>query len=407
MAALPVVFVLATWDNDGLQSPRAFAVRYLSLPVTFCQLCIVLLAVRSKFEVGSALKKLGLLPRLLLVIWAISAVISIALAGDKMFASAFGTLQYVLHGIFLAAVVHLARSSTATADGRAWSVSVLVMGGLAYVGLLTAFALLVPDKATFPWPLRLPSGTNIRQLGYFVAIASVAPLSFILFGRAKTAIFCLAFAALVTFIAWSGSRGALIGLLLGTTVGAALLGHALSKLRVALAFSSFFAGVAISIMVPTPSPEFGVIRMVASLDEEEIGSGRSIVWKSTVTEISKAPWIGHGSGTFNKNMRETYGFDFNHPHQFMLQYFYDWGVFGGTAAGLLLLMLFLACLKIGRQYNDAAAYASVSALCTIAAVGLIDGALFYPFSIFLAILAVGCGFVKSSEKREPGSAAGC
>lgn len=402
MAALPALFVLATWDSDGLQTPRAFAVRYLSLPVTFCQLCIILLAVRSKFDVAGIVDKLGRFPKLLIAIWSIFAIISVALADDKLFPSAFATLQYALHAIFLAAVVHLARSSDAKVDGRTWSISVLVMGGLAYVGLITLFALLVPDKTTFPWTLRLPSGTNVRQIGYFVAIASVAPLSLVLFGRKKIALFCLVFTVLVTFIAWSGSRGALIGLLFGTVAGAAALGHAVSKFRAGIAFLSFVAGLSASLILPAPTPEFGLIRMVSSLEQDDIGSGRSLVWKSTVAEISNSPWIGHGSGTFNKNMRETYGFDFNHPHQFILQYFYDWGIIGGTAAGLLLLMLFLWCVKVGRQYNDAVSYASLSALCTIAAVGMIDGALFYPFSIFLALLAVACGFINSPKDLEQG-----
>nr|WP_246156555.1 O-antigen ligase family protein [Sphingorhabdus profundilacus] len=344
---------------------------------------------------------------MLVTIWAIFAFISVVLAREQILASAFATLQYALHGIFLAAVVHLARSSSAAVDRRAWSISVLVIGGLVYAGLIILFALLIPDKATFPWSLRLPSGTNIRQLGYFVAIASVAPLSLILLGRTKTALFCLTFAALVTFIAWSGSRGALIGLLLGTVVGAAVMGNALSKLRVGLAVLSFFAGVAASIIVPNPAPEFGLIRMVSSLEQDDIGSGRSIVWKSTVTEISKSLWIGHGSGTFNKNMHEIYGFDFNHPHQFILQYFYDWGIFGGTAAGFLLLILFLACVKVGRQHNDAAAYASISTLCTIASVSMIDGALFYPLSIFLTGLAIACGFVNDSTQLERGPRTSC
>ena len=201
MAALPALFVLATWDGDGLQTPRAFAVRYLSLPVTFCQLCIILLAVRSKFDVAGIVDKLGRFPKLLIAIWSIFAIISVALADDKLFPSAFATLQYALHAIFLAAVVHLARSSDAKVDGRTWSISVLVMGGLAYVGLITLFALLVPDKTTFPWTLRLPSGTNVRQIGYFVAIASVAPLSLVLFGQKKIVLFWLVFAVLVTFIA--------------------------------------------------------------------------------------------------------------------------------------------------------------------------------------------------------------
>ncbi len=400
MAALPSVFVLATWDSDGLQTPRAFAVRYLSLPVTICELCIIWLAVRTKFDVVNVFKELGRIPKLLIAIWFVFAVIPIALADDKMFGSTFATLQYALHGIFLAAAVHLARTSKVKMDRRTWSVSVIALGGLTYVGFITLFALLVPDKDGFPWVLRLPSGTNIRQLGYFAAIASVPSLSFILLGRSKIAVFCFSFIVIVTFIAWSGSRGALIGLLCGTVVGAAVLGNRLSKFRAGLALLCFGTGMAASLTLPAPAPEFGLVRMVSSLEQEDIGSGRSLVWKSTISEISKTPWIGHGSGTFNKNMREAYGFDFNHPHQFILQYVYDWGVIGGGAGGLLLILLFFACLQRCRQYNDVAAYGSISALCTIAAVSMIDGALFYPLSIFITVLAVACGFVDSPAKLQ-------
>lgn len=393
MAALPSIFVLSTWDSDGLQTPRAFAVRHLSLPVTLCELFIIYLAVRAKFDVETLVRSLGRIPKLLITVWFVFALIPVVLAHDRAMFSAFVTLQYALHGIFLASAVYLARNCRLSLDSRSWSVKIVALGGLSYVGLVSLFALLVPNPETFPWVLRLPSGTNVRQLGYFAALAAVPSLSLILFGRSKILGYCLIFIALVTFIAWSGSRGALIGLSCGAVFGALTLGFRFSLLRMVLAILCFGAGMGASLTLPVPAPEFGLVRMVSSLEQEDIGTGRSFVWKSTISEISKAPWIAHGSGSFNKNMREMYGFDFNHPHQFILQYFYDWGLVGGAAGGLLLLLLFLSCLRHGRQHKDAAAYVSIASLCTIAAVGMIDGALFYPLSIFLAIVAVACGFV--------------
>lgn len=399
MAALPSIFVLATWDSDGLQTPQAFAVRYLSLPVTLCELSVIYLAVRAKFDVITLLKSLGNIPRLLITAWFVFALIPVVLLSGKALFSAFVTLQYALHGIFLAAAVHLARNSRLGIDSRAWSVTIVALGALSYVGLISAFALLVPNKEAFPWVLRLPSGTNIRQLGYFAALAAVPPLSMIMLGRSKIPVYCLILIAVVTFIAWSGSRGALIGLSCSAVFGAMMLGCRLSLFRMGLAILCFGTAMVISLKLPVPAPEFGLIRMVSSLEQEDIGTGRTFVWKSTISEISKGPWIGHGSGSFNRNMRETYGFDFNHPHQFILQYFYDWGVIGGGVGGLLLIFLFLSCLQLGRQHKDAAAYTSITSLCTIAAVGMIDGALFYPLSIFLAIMAVACGFVSRPAEK--------
>lgn len=399
MAALPSIFVLATWDSDGLQTPQAFAVRYLSLPVALCELFIIYLAVRSRFDLPLMLRNVGSIPRMLMAIWALFAFLPLVLSNSTRSLSAFATFQYVLHGIFLAAAVHLAQNTHYNDNRRSCSLSVVAIGSCFYVVLLAIFSLLVPDKEAFPWDLRLPTGTNIRQIGYFVAIASVAPLSFVLFGQAKLAVFSVTFSIFVTFIAWSGSRGALVGLVSASALGAVFLGGSLSKLRVGIASLSFVAGLAISLAIPAPGPEFGLVRMVSSLEQEDIGSGRSFVWKSTISEISKAPWVGHGSGSFNKNMWEIYGFDFNHPHQFVLQYFYDWGAIGGGAGGLLLFLLFLTCLRHGRQHKDAAAYASITSLCTIATVGMIDGALFYPLSIFLAIVAIACGFVSRPAEK--------
>jgi O-antigen ligase len=215
----------------------------------------------------------------------------------------------------------------------------------------------------------------------------------ILFGRKKIALFCFAFIVSIAFIGWSGSRGALAGLLVGTALATLFLGRAISIFRAGIAFCSLVSGLMLSLFLPTPAPEFGILRIVSSIKGDDLGNGRSAVWESAFTEFLITPWIGHGTGSFNQNMRELYGFDYNHPHQFILQYFYDWGAIGGAAGGLLLFILFLSCLRYGRQHKDVAAYASIASLCTIAVVGMIDGALFYPLSIFLAIVAVACGFV--------------
>lgn len=397
MATLPTIFILVTWDNDGKLSPAAFAVRYLSLPVTVGELCIILLAIRTRFSIASTFRNISLIPKLLIGSWLIFALLAVALSEHNFSLLMLTTMQYAIHGICLAACIHLAVN--AMAPDREWALSMLVAGSLAYVGLLVLFALTVPDKLAFPWTLRLPTGTNVRQIGYFVAIATVAPVSLLLFGRSKTAAFAFAVVVLVAFIAWTGSRGALVGLFLGTVAAIAMLGRLPTFARGVSMLASCIVGLAISIIIPNPAPEFGLVRMASSLAQDDIGSGRSLVWKSTLVEISKSPWTGHGSGSFNQNMQKIYGFDFNHPHQFLLQYVYDWGVIGGILGVLLILVLFVFCWQRARMHNDAAAYASIAALCVTTAVGMIDGSLFYPFSIFLAIAVVTCDFVNDANKN--------
>lgn len=393
LALLPSVYVLLTWDNDGKLGLLAYAMRHLSLPVSAAELFAIYLTSRQNFEIRTGIAKLDLVTKLLLGIWLIFACLPILVANSYSPQSALVTLQYGLHGIFLAALIYLADTNQNERVTRETALLLLLSGGVAYVGILTVFALLVPNKETFPWTMRLPSGTNIRQIGYFVAIMAVVPFSLALFSQKRNVVYSLILAGFVAFIAWTGSRGALAGLFFGMLAGTVFVGRIPMYSRILMVLLSIIFGLAVSLTLPTPAPEFGLVRIVSSVEQGEIGNGRFFVWESTLTEILKSPLIGHGSGSFKHNMQEAYGLDFNHPHQFILQFVYDWGLIGGIAAGVLLLKLFLFCLTNARVSRDSAGVAALSSMCTLAAVGLIDGALFYPFSIFLALSIVACGFI--------------
>lgn len=396
VALLPSIFVLFTWDLDGVLSPAAYAIRHLSYPITIGELCVVFFAMHKKFSIYAAFAKLARLPKILMVVWLVFAFLPVAFVSENTSLAAFNTLQYALHGVFLAALIYLAKS-TALAN-RETALTTLAFGSVVYVGLLIAFCLIIPDKEGFPWGLRLPSGTNVRQIGYYVAIIAIAPVSLFLFSSKMKATFCFVVIFLVAFIAWTGSRGALVGLVCGPALAALIMWRSPSIVRTGSLMLSFAIGLAASVPFPTPIPEFGLVRMASSLSQDELGSGRSFVWESTITEIKKSPWVGHGSGSFRENMKSIYGFSFNHPHQLVLQYIYDWGLLGGAAAGLLLLILFVSYLGRSRAIDDGAAYAAVSALCTIAVISMFDGAFYYPLSIVLAAALVATASVKISDK---------
>lgn len=396
VAMLPSIFALFTWDLDGVLAPAAYTIRYFSFPITIGELCVVIFAMHKKFSIYAAFAKMGPVPKILTVIWLIFAFLPVAFVAENMSLTAITTLQYALHGVFLAALIYLAKSSAVA--NRETALTIFTFGAVVYVGLLIVFAIIIPDKEAFPWGIRLPSGTNIRQIGYYVAIIAIAPISLFLFSRKMKATLCFAVVFLIAFIAWTGSRGALVGLFFGPALAALMLWRRPANVRTGLLALSFAFGLAASVPMPTPGPEFGLVRMASSLSQDELGSGRSFVWESTLTEIKKSPWVGHGSGSFRQNMKSIYDFSFNHPHQLVLQYIYDWGLLGGGAAGLLLLSLFVSCWERSRVTNDAAAYAAVSALCTIAVISMIDGAFYYPLSIVLAAAAVATASVKISDK---------
>jgi O-antigen ligase len=94
-------------------------------------------------------------------------------------------------------------------------------------------------------------------------------------------------------------------------------------------------------------------------------------------------------------MSRLYPIDLNHPHNFVLQYVYDWGLIGGAAATSLLALLGVAILRARAQslmvrFTAIAAYVST---CTAA---LIDSPLFHPLPMIGAIALIAPVFNRQS-----------
>lgn len=403
---LPLIFTLATWDNVGRQAGIQFAIRHLSIPVIIGEIIIIMLAVYKGFEIRLLFADVSKVTKALLVAWAFFAILSLSRSETQLQLSIFTTVRYMIHALFFVALISIYQQSQKFDSNKC--LALFALGGITYVGALTLFAIMVPDKETFPWVLRMPTGTNIRQIGYYVAITGVAPLALLLFAKHRIFFAAISFMATVMFVSWTGSRGALLGLMIGSIAALLLARHKPSIKRVCLAFAFFVTGIGSSILLPTPGPEFGLIRMMESGKAEDKTSGRMQIWSDSIQEIIDRPLVGHGSGTFNRNMKAKYDIDFNHPHQFVLQYAYDWGVIGASAALLLLAKLLWSIWRIARARNDASGFAAMGSFLVIVSVALIDGALFYPLSIVaaLAMIALGIGMPNDEKETLAGSPTG-
>ena len=79
LAALPSIFVLLTWDLDGVLSSGGYALRYFSIPITLGQIIIVILATRKNFKIIDIVSRLKFTSKFLLFIWFIFAIIPVLL----------------------------------------------------------------------------------------------------------------------------------------------------------------------------------------------------------------------------------------------------------------------------------------------------------------------------------------
>jgi O-antigen ligase len=232
----------------------------------------------------------------------------------------------------------------------------------------------------------MPSATNIRQIANIVAIPAAAAIALLLYGKHIPKYQPAAIVLVVTaFIAWSGSRTALFAILISTVAALIVVRTVPTVKALASLAGSFAAGLGFSMLLPAPSPMFGLLRMFDKMREtDNVSSGRVQFWFDTFDQVAKNPWLGHGSGHFRANMNEIYGISFNHPHNFILQFSYDWGVFGAAAAIVLIALLLVMIWKTAPAY-PLMGFAAASGCFTLLAIAMVDGALFYPLTIIAAI----------------------
>lgn len=384
VALLPFIQAIVTWDYDGRMADGWFALRHFSFPAILGEIFVIIMALRGGMLPSAWIAQLSSIVKILLAICVSTALASTVLMAENSAGSALIISRYLIHILFLAALVSLIRQAREFSVAK-W-LRAITIGMLAYVGGLVIFAITIPDPENFPWMLRMPSATNIRQIANNLAIPAIAPIALLLFHKGKAKwLYALAVFATVCFISWTGSRGALASILVCSFVGLLVVRKMPDFKSIAITCGSIFLGMAASLSIPSPAASFGLFRFVSKVQApENITSGRLEMWQNTITEITKSPWLGYGSGSYNGHMRELYGFDFNHPHNFILQFAYDWGIFGSAAVTALLVILGVSIARRARQ-NVLAGFAAIAAFLAMIMTALIDGALFHPLTIILPI----------------------
>ena len=383
LAFLPFFHFLLTLDWDGKLSAQAFAARHYSLPVIVGEIAIIFFATRERLSIFDQPLFETRAIRFLLLAWLMVAAAATLSTTDQMLISTITTLRYALHLFFFAAVLAILTNAK-NFDTQTWFKWITIGGGI-YVLSIFIFALLVPYPEQFPWMFRLPSGTNVRQIGNVVAILSIAPFAMIMANAPKRLAYMLALAVMTMFVAWTGTRGAILGFCVGAFLTVVVLHKRYQLVSIFLVISAYVAGFLASIALPKPAPDFGILRMSKTLSPTgEFDSGRTVLWRDSLIEIEKAPWLGHGAGRFNNNMRELYGYDLNHPHQLVLQYCYDWGIVGGLIG--LLLVAFIGIVILRKASMDRlSGTAALASYVTVIAIAQIEGTMFHPLPITLLV----------------------
>jgi O-antigen ligase len=400
IAAIPSLHFIFTFDSDGNISNINKIMRLFGFPIFMIETMVLLIAYRAGWKPLKYYLCLPVFTRNIILIWIACVFYTSIFASNSPVMSIFFVLRFYMHALLLAALIFLI-SSAKEFNFRCW-MSRLTLGLYTYLILLIIFCVAVFGQKDFQWIERVPSATNIRQIGNVIGLLTIVPTVMLLFepSQKKRLLTLASVTAAMAFIMWTGTRGAILGFIAAICVSGWIFRKSIPLGRFAVLACSLALALAVSAFVPTPSDAFGIIRMADSFSNSDPASGRIEMWRSTIDAIRSAPLLGYGSGTYRENMVLLNGYPFNHPHNFVLQFIYDWGIFGGSCALLLLSSLGWAIFRS----KDAPAnrrFVAISGFVGVVTIGLIEGTLFHPLPIVIGITLIAPALVYEKAASEP------
>jgi O-antigen ligase len=212
----------------------------------------------------------------------------------------------------------------------------------------------------------------------------------------------LATAALIvwTGLAWSGSRAPALGLAVGLAVWFCLGSSTDRRFLLRWAPALAICAMALSYQLGTPYPQLGwwdaLNRTAEAQGLATVTSGRTDFWGITWREIIGSPWIGRGADSY-LYIQPT--LDGKQPHNVLLQWMLEYGVFGSIPL-VLLIIRGVVSSGFARRETKSGLYDhrvwSCAALVGTAVYSLFDG-VFYHMIIFMpAAVLAGLAFGQSN-----------
>lgn len=399
ISATPLIQGFFTTTLDGYVTYPQSVIRVLSLVTILTDILIVGIAIKLKlfrsiqFDVAFSTKcALAILFSL--------AIFTVFWSKESVFFSLFITIRIFFQLLVLFCLIHIISSSDKFRPDHYFAVMAIAL--FLYALYIVSIVLLIPDPARFYWLGGLPSATNVRHIGNYVAILSIAAMALFLFGKSPNhwRILPVIF-FVIAFLAWTGSRAAFVGLIVALPAASYAVRRHVSLKRTGVLAITLGLAVVATIPLPAPDPSYGVMRMITASDaaqNSDISSARTEIWARTIQEIVASPVIGHGAGRFLGNMDAKYKYDLDNPHNFVLQFAYDWGIAGLAIVIFLLVVGSVRLIKL-PVISPEASFCAVSGLMLMLSIGMLEGMFYHPMKMLLVSALIAPAFALARRQR--------
>jgi O-antigen ligase len=397
----PVLMVLIPWDfGSQMNTYRAF-MRGLSMTVPLLESIFVLLATARGFSIFAAIRNVPQWSKFGFATLLAAIIAGAVFSSQNPHLSLVGLGKIVIHIMFFLAVQEHIHTADQHLRNKFWQM--IGLGLLAY-WLVWGINIFVFEPRGRDWVVMVPGVTNVRGLGFFALSAFFAGQAIAMASSPGQSRYLLGFVvtvAALVIILWTGSRGALLAIIIGLSwllILASLARNRLAKFC-AVAFS---IAVCISSLLPSVDANYGIQRIifssVATKAKSDVTSGRTEMWRETANKIAEKPFIGWGIEQFAVTGPEkTLGY--KQPHNMFLQLLFSTGLLGAIAT-LLIVLPFLPKLSLDMSTPDRlAAWGVIIGTLTF---GLYDAAFYYTYPVMIFLLAVAMVFKPTASPTASG-----
>ena len=393
VASAPALFALTTW---GLSVETGFGqgFRLIAVPLCLIQIAFLLLSVRAGWRPAQQFLTFTPVVRVLLCAIVIEALSVAALRAPNPTGALVWTYLSVIELLFGLAVAWTVASSDERVLEIVWPA--IVWGCLLFAAMAALFAV-SPHPAGFDWQYFGLAVSNVRQVGFYVAVGALAAVGCAITAQPSVRPIFIATATLMMTLAfWTGSRGTPVCAVIAICVGFVAFPQMRTIPGVCSASLPIPLGALLSMPLPQPIAIFGVDRMMDSLKAstpEAMSAFRLSMWEGAWQAFLVRPWFGYGEGQFGNVVPQPQGI-YLHPHNVALQSLFQWGLIGTV---LLLGLAAVAARHVRSvvRRNSAAPILPAFLVCAgLFVFSLYDGALFhvYPVMMFAFALAFMIGF---------------
>ncbi|QPH52504.1 O-antigen ligase family protein [Pontivivens ytuae] len=301
--------------------------------------------------------------------------------------------QFVVWGV-LAACIMRAAVERHGVDLVLLFLRALLWSGPLYGAVLVLYYQLYGDVIPQEYTSLLPAFGNVRRAGHLLTLSATAGAMLValrLGGRWTVALTLLA----ATIAFWAGARGTIVVLV--TALPFTLLVSGQLQIRTLMRLmAALLIAAALSLLIPTPNTNFGLVNMLASLPGLEsiltgaastpsldtLSSNRMGMWQDAVANIQLRPLTGWG---YAHAPFAAYEAPMLHLHNWPLELLLAWGLpMGGLACLLVLVYWFKAQRRMGIEQA-----AALGVLNVATAYSLISGTYFYGVPVILMSIAWG------------------